>query len=312
MAIDLISRWEMIQEISVNKQSGTLVVQSGPHYLYWILEQGRLVCVVSSNPELSFTEFLTSNTTLSAKEITVCQAAVSENRSLGAALVHKCGMPLEDLRASLERHWISLTHYILSSSTHIFWSSRPVEPKLDFVRCDIPFSSILMQADRDSLEIPVALRMVHSLQPPFRIKAPLRASEAFLTESEKRLVPYLQAGCSITEMLRDPELDHLTCYRTLFLLWLAGVLFDSGSNTASKREHVPVSPFWQRMKSLPPDWIFPLLAGMVLGVVLAPSGDAPAAPVPVHKLEAVHEILQKPAWRTDPEQSEEETTDAHQ
>lgn len=317
MALDLISRWRTLQEISEVRKSGTLVAQSGPTYLYWVLEEGRLVCVVSSNPELSFTRFLLSHSTISAKEISLCQDWVNEIRSLGAVLVQRVGVQVADLNDLLCRHWVSLSYYLLNSSTHIFWSERPVVPKADFVRSDIPFSHILMQSDRESVETPVALRMVHTLRPPFRMKSQPAAWEPFLMEPEKRLVPYLQSGCSITEMLRDPELDHLTCYRTLFLLWLAGLLSDSSTSSIPKSRSLPDSAFWRRVRSLPPDWIFPMLAGMLLGVVLAPSGEKHAAALPVQKLETVHEILQKPAWRADTETTEEnqtteyETTDPH-
>ncbi len=38
MAIDLLARWRLLQEITLKNKTGTLTVRSGPNYQHWLLQ----------------------------------------------------------------------------------------------------------------------------------------------------------------------------------------------------------------------------------------------------------------------------------
>src|SRR5215510_5862918 len=89
MALEVLSRWEMIRELSYFKKSGTLTAQLGRNYLYWTIKQGDLVCFSSTCADYSFTRFLYEKNTIEQEKITWAQSFISETRSLGLAVVQK-------------------------------------------------------------------------------------------------------------------------------------------------------------------------------------------------------------------------------
>ncbi len=283
MAIDSLARWHLIREIICKKKSGTLIVQLGRNFLRWVLDQANVVCVSSTLPEFSFTQFLLQERSIPFEGLLAAQAAISHSRSLGASLLQSGTVGREDLAMLLRLHWSSLSFHLLQSASHLFWSDSEIFFKDEFIRLDSPLSSLLLSCERSSLETRTAIRIAHVLPSSYHVLDWMPV-EAALEVRERRIIPYLKSGCSLREILHDPELDHISIYRICFLLWLTGQLRENQRTPVSSQSRI-AHPKWERIKSVPPDWIFPLIAGAILGALLTSKPAPPAASAPL-----------KPAW----------------
>ena len=279
MAIDSFSRWQIIREIICKKKSGTLIVQLGRNFLRWILDRADVVCVSSTLPEFSFTQFLLQNRSIPFEDLLNAQSGISHSRSLGASLLQSGASNSEKLATLLRLHWSSLSFHLLQSTSHLFWSDNEIHFKDEFIRLDSPLSTLLFSCERSSLEIRTAIRMAHVLPSSYHI-ADWSQVQAALEVRERRIIPYLKSGCSLREILHDPELDHVSVYRVFFLLWLTGQLEENQRTPQSGRSRKS-HPHWERIKALPPDWIFPLIAGVILGAWLTLKPPPPPASPPV-------------------------------
>jgi len=306
MAIDSFSRWQMIREIICKKKSGTLIVQLGRNFLRWILDRADVVCVSSTLPEFSFTQFLLQDRSIPLEDLLLAQSGISHSRSLGASLLQSGATGREELGRLLRLHWSSLSFHLLQSTTHLFWSDSEIFFKDEFVRLDSPLSSLLFSCERNSLETRTAIRIAHVLPAAYRV-FDWPQVEAALEGRERRMIPYLKAGCSLQEILHDPELDHISVYRVFFILWLTGQLLEN-QRTSPSIPSRKSNPRWERIKSVPPDWIFPLIAGAILGVLLTSRPSPPATSAPLSPAWS-HEFTEKDftaeAQRTQSQDEEE-------
>ena len=78
MALEVLSRWEMIRELSYFRKSGTLTAQLGPNYLYWTIMHGDVVCFSSTSADYSFTRFLYEKDSIEQEKITTAQNLITE------------------------------------------------------------------------------------------------------------------------------------------------------------------------------------------------------------------------------------------
>jgi hypothetical protein len=107
--------------------------------------------------------------------------------------------------------------------------------------------------------------------------------ERALKTEEKRMLQYLKSSASLTEILSDPELDRITCYRVLFLLWLSGYIQEIKPRTVEDGSDVS-SSILNKLRSLPVEWIIPLTLGILLGVIFAPvSAPDPVSSTPCNQ-----------------------------
>jgi hypothetical protein len=299
MALDPASRWRTIREVILNRKSGTLVLQLGKNYLHWIIDTGEVVCVSSSSRENSLTAFITNGQYLALPQVAIADASVNETTSLGAALLQTGMLDREKLRNIIRDHCVSLSHYLFQTAYYLFWSDQPVSCKQKFIKVSIPLSHIILSAERSNIETTSALRVAKDFPKALRLKDGSML-ETPLQTAEMRILHYLKVGSSLEDILHEPDLDRITCYRVLFLLWLAAKLQEprirpaAGKASTSPRIHL-----WNRIRSLPPEWIFPLLAGVMIGVLLSPGPHIEAKKEQPQKTEKLKDVLQKPAWRTE-------------
>lgn len=217
------------------------------------------------------------------EKLLAAQSAISHSRSLGACLLQSGAVGREDLATLLRQHWSSLSFHLLQSASHLFWSDSEIAFKDEFIRLDSPLSELLLSCERSSLETRTAIRIAHILPSSYHV-VDWTPVEVALEVRERRIIPYLKSGCSLREILHDPELDHISIYRVFFLLWLTGQLRENQRTPQSGPTRI-AHPRWERIKSVPPDWIFPLIAGAILGALLT---SKPAPPITSSPL--------KPAW----------------
>ncbi len=304
MAIDTVQRWRTVRDAIALKKSGTLIAQSGRNYIYWKLHRGNLVCVSSNAPEFSLNLFIREKQLVPEVVLLGAQSQVDENRSLGAVLVRQGVLSADDLKNVLKDHWIVCSETLFDPSIHVFWSGEEDPCKPQFVRFDLPFGEVLLKVARDSITIPTALRAVQFLKQPFKLNVSMVDSSRF-NDEEKRILLYLQSGSSLDRIFEDRQITKIPCYKILFILWLCGCLSDTRPVPATPKEVVTMS-FLQKMKNMPADWIIPLCAGVLVGVLLAPSTAQQPNAKPGHRIEPLRESLDRPAWSTDTERTEKE------
>ena len=295
MAVGSVSRWQVIRDVICNQKTGALILQMGQHYLQWHLQSGNIICVSSTLPEHSFAEFLLGNSDLAAEDVSEAQSLIDDQRSLGSVLLQMRVADAERIHDLLEQHWKRLSSFLLQSTNHLFWSPKQTPMKKHIVMADIPLSDLILTCDRSWIEIPSALRCVEQLPAPYRI-VEVAETERALRDQEKRMLHYLKRGAKLAEILRDPELDRMTCYRVLFVLWLCGYLLPPQPAATTAREN-SVSPIWSRIRSIPPDWLIPLFPGVFIGVLLSPEPDNVATHQNVSpQFENLKEVIERPAW----------------
>jgi hypothetical protein len=296
MAIASVSRWQVIRDVICNQKSGTLVLQLGQHYLHWQVESGNIISVQSTFPEQSFSEFLLQKSDVAAEDICEAQARVDDQRTLGAILVQMRSADAERIQSLLMQHWQGLSLYLFQSTNHLFWSQKQTPSKRQIIATTMPLSDLILSCDRTWIEIPSALRCLELLLSPYRV-ADTAAIERALQDNEKRMMHYLKRGANLSDILQDPELDRMTCYRTLFLLWLAGYLSPPQRMSETQPKERSVSPIWTRIQSIPPDWFIPLVAGVFIGVLLSPAPEQRAThPNASPKFQNLKEVIERPAW----------------
>ena len=305
MAIDTINRWQLVRDVIVQKRSGAIVVQTGKNYLHWILERGNLICISSSFPEASLTNTVQEQQKLDPRELARAQNLVDQNKTFGAVLLHQHLLNRETLQKLVWQHWNACTDYLFEPSMHLFWSTNSIAIKSDLIRYDRPFCEVLLQVPRSSITIPSALRTVQQLKPPFRLASRMPDLTSF-TEEERRIWMYLQSGNGLKQILQDREVARIPCYKTLFLLWVSGYLGDSQVTTTAKVTKATTSA----IRRIPAEWIFPLCAGALIGVFLAPSDPPKEIPRPAARIEPLDQSLEKPAWSTSESTDEESDTKA--
>ena len=277
MALEALSRWEMIRELSYFKKSGTLTAQLGRSYLHWTVKHGDLVCFSSTSADYSFTRFLYDNSVVDPEKLTWAQSFITESRTLGLAVVQKNLIEPDSLRNLLKEHCYANAHLLMHSGTHLFFSSQLASLKPQMIPIELPLSEILLQTDRASLEIRSAVAFSEQVLRQYRV-CEFEVVEHALRPGEKRMLNYLKSSASLAEILSDPELDRMTCYRVLFLLWVAGYIQEIQpriNDTESKL----TSSIFTKLRLIPVEWIIPFTLGILLGVIFAPVAP-PAAETP--------------------------------
>ena len=283
------SRWFLIREVISRAKTGTLTLQVGPNYHYWYLEKGILVYACSTVPDCTFREFLRQQRVVDDALILQHASEVDEENTLGAVLIQRRAITAQQLQTLLHQHWISLSESLFDTGTHLFWSdqSRNLKPKT--MDAGISFYQVLLSIDRSCIEIRTAAQFAEEFPARYRLSK-ITIAASHLLDGEKRLLTYLNRGASIEEIKKDPGYDLLTCYRALFLLWLSGFLEEMHARATECS--VPKPTVMQRLRSIPAEWIFPFVAGVLLGVFLAPSSAPPDPPTP----KQLHHVLDHPAW----------------
>jgi hypothetical protein len=267
MALEALSRWEMIRELSYFKKSGTLTAQLGRSYLYWTVKQGDVVCFSSTSADYSFTRFLYDKSALEPEKLTWAQSFITESRTLGLAVVQKKLIEPDSLHKLLKEHCYANAHLLMHSGTHLFFSSRLAQLKPQMIQIELPLSEILLQTDRASLEIRSAVEFSEQILGKYRIRE-CEIVEHALRSEEKRMLNYLKASATLAEILSDPELDRMTCYRVLFLLWVSGYIQEIQPRTIETE--AKQYSIMNKLRLIPVEWIIPLTLGILLGVIFAP------------------------------------------
>ena len=304
MAIDSAIRWQLVRDVIVHKKSGVIVLQTGTNYLNWNLEKGKLVCVSSTFPEASLTRFVQEKKLTKSTNYLAVQNHVDPTRAIGPLLIRHHLLEETELRALLFEHWTACADYLFDPSAHLFWSATPAAIKPEFIRNDRPLCEVIVKANKNSITAPTALRIVQQLKGPFRISAqnlPLDLSG--FNEEERRIWMYLQSGTSLKQLFHDRDITKIPCYKFLFLLWLSGYISDSQRVTPPQQiQQVSAN----LLEKIPPEWVFPLCAGALIGLLLAPTSEPKAAPQPPPTVTPLNESLQKPAWSTEQHEEEDE------
>jgi hypothetical protein len=269
MALEVLSRWEMIRELSYFKKSGTLTAQLGRNYLYWTIKQGDLVCFSSTSADYSFTRFLYEKSSIEQEKITWAQSFISETRSLGLAVVQKNLLEPNILRTLLKEHCFAHAHFLMETSTHLFYSPRLAQLKPQMIEIELSLSEVLLQSERTSLEIRSSVEFAEEVLGIYKV-CEFDVVEKALKGDERRMLHYLKNSASLAEILSDPELDRLTCYRVLFLLWVAGYIREIHPKP-EKEELTAERRLLSLLRLIPPEWIIPFAIGLLLGVLFAPA-----------------------------------------
>jgi hypothetical protein len=286
MALETLSRWEIIRELSYFKKSGTLTAQFGRSYLHWTIKQGELICFSSTSADYSFTRFLYEKNLVDPEKLTWAQSFINESRTLGLAIVQKKLLEPDSVRNLLKEHYYENAHFLIHSGTHLFFSPRLAPLKQHMIQIEVPLSEMLLQSDRNSLEIRAAVAFGEVLG-KYRVRE-FEAVETALRPYEKRMLSYLRSSASLQEILSDPELDRLTCYRVLFLLWISGYIQEIKPR-AVEDGTVSASSILNKLRVIPLEWIIPLTLGIILGVIFAPT-PTPPPPKPCNQ------VLNPPPW----------------
>ena len=269
MALEVLSRWEMIRELSYFRKSGTLTAQLGKNYLYWTIMHGEVVCFSSTSADYSFTRFLYEKDSIEQEKITAAQNLITESRSLGLAVVQKNLLEPNTLRNLLKEHCFTHAHFLVETSTHLFYSPRIAQLKPQMIQIDLSLSEVLLQSDRASLEIRSAVEFAEEVLGEYRV-CEFEVVEKALKAEERRMLRYLKNSASLAEILSDPELDRLTCYRVLFLLWVAGYIKEI--RPKPEKEDIPAQHrLLALLRLIPAEWIIPLAIGILIGVLFAPA-----------------------------------------
>ena len=309
MALDSVARWQMVHDVIVHKKSGTIVVQTGTNYLNWIVEGGDLVCVSSTFPETSLTQWIADRNAFTPDVVLNAQNDIDASRTLGSILIRHRHLDQEKLGEFLFQHWVFCTSHLFDPAAHVFWSGNPVTLKTEFIRCDRSFSEVLLSASRDSISIPTALRVIQDLKLPYRVQS-IQPDQSRFNEEEKRIWMHLKSGNSLKQMLHDPEITRIPCYKLIFLLWLGGYIADSRKELQPKPLIVTSKTF---LEKIPPEWIIPLCAGTLIGVLLAPASTAPSPPPAAQEqgIEPLEESVKRPAWSPEEEKELNTETQRH-
>lgn len=291
MAVNNFSRWNLIRDVTCNRRSGTLVLQLGQRYISWSFLEGNLAWITSTAPEYTMTQFLLHHQKVEKEVLERARLRVDDTISLGALLMKEGAANTAMLQEWTAQHAAWLCPFLVQTSVHLYWADRLMPVKPEFVHhSGIPLSRILLACDRNSIEVRTAFQFLEEMPDLYRVLDP-DTLPPWLPGAERRLVPYLKRRDGLERMMADPELDRLTCCRTLFLLWIAGRIHPV---MPVAREAV-ASPSWlDRARTVPPDWIIPLVVGLLLGVLLRP---APPPPAPPSTPATHHQILESPAWR---------------
>jgi hypothetical protein len=286
MALEVLPRWEMIRELSYFRKSGTLTAQLGKNYLYWTIRHGDVICFSSTSADYSFTRFLYESSSMEQEKITWAQSLINETRSLGLAVVQKNFLEPDILRNLLKEHCFAHAHFLMETSTHLFYSPRLTQLKPQMVQLELSLSEVLLQSERNSLEIRSAVEFAEQVLGAYRV-CEFEIVEKALKVEERRMLRYLKNSSSLAEILSDPELDRLTCYRVLFLLWVAGYIQQIHPKP-EKEETTPQEKLLSLLRSVPAEWIIPFAIGLLVGVLFAPSpAPDPAASNPCKSVPAI-------------------------
>jgi hypothetical protein len=287
MALEVLSRWEMIRELSYFRKSGTLTAQLGRNYLYWTIKQGDVICFSSTCADFSFTRFLYEKSSIEQEKITWAQSLITESRSLGLAVVQKNLLEPNALRNLLKEHCFVHAHFLMETSTHLFFSPRLAQLKPQMIQIELSLSEVLLQSERASLEIRSAVEFAEQVLGKYKV-CEFEVVEKALKAEERRMLRYLKNSASLAEILSDPELDRLTCYRVLFLLWVAGYIREIRAKP-EKEEMTAQRRLLSLLRLIPPEWIIPFALGILLGVLFAPdpSPDPSSNANPCHSAPAI-------------------------
>src|SRR5262249_44868224 len=184
------------------------------------------------------------------------------------------------------QHWVENTGGMLQTSRHLLWSDHLNTPKLFSLDAPIPLSELLLKLDRRAVEVHPAIKLIAELPQRYRLRQAF-SSEKSLPKIERCMLPYLQTGADLHFLMAEPDLDRITCYRALFVLWISGELSADPPKTMAVQEKQSNWVF-RKIREIPPVWIFPFVAGLLVGPFLAPAPEPRAD----HRLEREKNVRQ--------------------
>lgn len=291
MALNQLGQWQIVRQIIAESKTGTLTVRFGRSYQHWILRRGEVTQVSSTLREQSLTHFLRDEFAIHSKYLQAAQNEIDDRQTLGFVLLQHRILTEDELAKLVTRHFVSQVFTLLRTSASLFWSDHASEPKPRTVEIAVPIRHILLQAERTCIELHPSVRFVEEFPGKYR-SFDVSEAQPLLSTEERRVLEYVKSGASFDKILRDPELDRLTCYRTVFLLWLTAHLsVEQPQNkiaVAKNRIH-----FLHRLQSIPPEWIFPFLVGLLLGILTVPK----SAPPDINAMQPPARIEQWHDWK---------------
>lgn len=294
MALTSLGRWELLREIILKRKTGRIVLQIGSQYVHWSIASGKVLFVSSTLPEDSFSQFLSGSSWIEKAPLTSARSQVNERQSLGSVLIRNGILSASQFEAAYFDYCLFLTTHLLRSTNNLLWSACPPPLKAEFASVDLPLWRLLLASERQSLEIRTVVEFAQRFPHRYVLGGHNLLAD-LIRHPETIILEYLQRGASLNEILANPDLDRLTCYRLPFLLWLGGFL--QPRTAADLTSSTAVSPEKKSGLAIQPAWIIALVIGMILGLLLAPESPRPVETV-TGKSESMREMLEKPAWKT--------------
>lgn len=277
MALTSFARWELIREIIAARRTGRIVVQIGRQYLHWSIATGRLQSVSATLPDHSFAEYLSRSAMLEAGSLESARKQVNDRRTLGSVLVRNSLLTVPELKKAYFDYCLSLTPCLLQSDNNLLWSACPPPVKSESVDLSVPLWQLFVAAGREHLEIHAAVEFAQRFPQSYRLNGQTVLAER-LKHPETRVLDYLIRGARLSDILADPDLDRMTCYRFAFLLWLSGFLQPTKLPKKTTPQLLAEQEPGSSGSLVEPAWVIALIVGMMLGLLFAPHHAPPPAP----------------------------------
>jgi hypothetical protein len=217
---------DILQLLCNHGKTGVLKAHHGEHEVKTFIKEGEIICVMGSKESNRLGNILVHNRVISEEQLTAClDTARKEMKALGKILIRENLVTESTLCKFIDRQAEDIIlDMLLWEAGDFVYSDYDLDVN-DLIIPRLNVMKVLMQATRRIDEMSVLSKLIPSDQIRFKLLARTDETEKLqLDEIERNVLPFIQKGKSVREIIDTLSEDEFLCYKAFYALLSSGVI----------------------------------------------------------------------------------------
>lgn len=235
---------DVLQLLAMGGKTGCLSLTDRSHFGYIYFDSGRICYAAIVNRRDRLGVLLVKNGLLDPAELAaaVDEQRASPGRRLGEILIDRGAITPEHLAHYIRIQVEEAVYFLFTWSQGSFFFEADQQPEEGAMRVSINPENLLLEGARRVDEWSLIEKKIPSLDLIFEVGHSLPLpDELVLTEEQRRLLPLLDGGHSVAEIIEESGMVEFEVGKSLFGLIQAGLVIPVGKRERSTLQHLPTS-----------------------------------------------------------------------
>lgn len=219
---------QLLNLINLAQKTGTLVVEGSNEAVEVFFKDGKLAYAQCGHEDNSLAGILHKSQLISQRQYSGIKANINgmSDKELGLLLINANYFSQQDILASLQNHFIDVLKRLFSWMEGFFHFESNVAPPEDKITVQVNLENIILEGSRQLQEIENLEDEIPSLEIGVKFVDRPRANVANLklSETEWRVIPYVDPKNTLQQIGRVTELSDLETRQVIYSLLQAGIV----------------------------------------------------------------------------------------